>query len=141
MKKRQHIPLISHIYQVTVSGGALSSVPNELRLHTINKFHPETMREPSGGWKPEPEVKHSLICPLKLFLFLQVAVHIFQNSAFRNPFVPAAKWKTPRHKATGTQTNGHVIVVIVGFQICLDQKKQKNKQNQQLTFCSSRCNE
>lgn len=34
-----------------------------------------------------------LIGLLKLFLFRKVAVHIFENSAFRNPFIPAAKEK------------------------------------------------
>lgn len=32
-----------------------------------------------------------LIGLLKLFLFRKVAVHIFKNSAFRNPFIPAVK--------------------------------------------------
>lgn len=32
-----------------------------------------------------------LIGPLKLFLFLQITLHILQNSALRNPFVPAGK--------------------------------------------------
>lgn len=34
-----------------------------------------------------------LIGPLKLFLFLQITLHILQHSALRNPFVPAAKRK------------------------------------------------
>lgn len=34
---------------------------------------------------------YSLIGLLKLFLFCKIAVHIFENSAFRNPFIPATK--------------------------------------------------
>lgn len=37
---------------------------------------------------------NSLIGPLKLFLFLQITVHILKNSAFRNPFVPAGRENT-----------------------------------------------
>ena len=43
-----------------------------------------------------------LIGPLKLFLFLQITVHILKHSAFRNPFVPAGRQKTKKEiKHTG----------------------------------------
>lgn len=35
------------------------------------------------------EKRDLLIGPLKLFLFLQITVHILKHSALRNPFVPA----------------------------------------------------
>lgn len=41
-----------------------------------------------------------LIGPLKLFLFLQITLHILQNSAFRNPFVPAGT-EMPKSLASG----------------------------------------
>lgn len=41
---------------------------------------------------------NSLIGLLKLFLFGKVAVHIFENSAFRNPFIPAAKKEKNNHR-------------------------------------------
>lgn len=63
-----------------------------------------------GQWKHQkymklPSIKLSLLTSLftefnlligllKLFLFRKIAVHIFENSAFRNPFIPAAKDKT-----------------------------------------------
>lgn len=39
---------------------------------------------------PKEKVKNNLLIGLlKLFLFRKVAVHIFENPAFRNPFIPA----------------------------------------------------
>lgn len=35
--------------------------------------------------------KHLLIGFLKFFLFLQIGIHVFEHSAFWNPFIPAGK--------------------------------------------------
>lgn len=40
---------------------------------------------------------YSLVGFLEFFLFLQVGVHVFEHSAFWNPFIPAAK-KTKQNK-------------------------------------------
>lgn len=50
------------------------------------------------------EEVNSLIGLLKLFLFGKVAVHIFENSAFRNPFIPAAKEEKAHHRSSNVIT-------------------------------------
>lgn len=35
--------------------------------------------------------KYLLIGFLKFFLFLQIGIHVFEHSAFWNPFIPAGK--------------------------------------------------
>ncbi len=68
----------------------------------INSWPKHNSQSERGGFLSCP-LSCSIMCAqrgnlliglLKLFLFSQVAVHIFKNSAFRNPFIPAAKQTT-----------------------------------------------
>lgn len=88
--------------------------------------HPQLQKQAVNEWRGRSlagkyddiigEVDDSLICPLKLFLFLQITVHIFQNSAFRNPFVPAGKHTATNYTATGRPLQKeHSIVVNATF--------------------------
>lgn len=81
------------------------------------------------------EEVNSLIGLLKLFLFGKVAVHIFENSAFRNPFIPAAKEEKTHHRFS------NVISVIIPIQIDAQREMSAYIQLKLLTFCSIRCNE
>lgn len=53
------------------------------------------MRPNSLITETQRKTYYLLIGPLKLFLLLQVTVHIFKYSAFRNPFVPTGKTICP----------------------------------------------
>lgn len=44
--------------------------------------------------------KYLLIGFLKFFLFLQIGIHVFEHSAFWNPFIPAGKKTIINHSKT-----------------------------------------
>lgn len=78
-----------HSYKVSSVQIVVDMLYNTVEILFIQK---QRERETSGKTHISVyESINSLIGLLKLSLFCKVAVHIFENSAFRNPFIPAAK--------------------------------------------------